>query len=143
MATTTITNRAREDWLKANIDIETDTNNMALYNGSGHAANTSAYTATNESSGTGYVAKGKALTGVVITIDTSNNVAFVDWDDVVWTSSSITSTDCLIFADSVTTPVADPSIYVGDFGGSKTSSSGNFTVQMPVTAWNTAIVRIA
>jgi hypothetical protein len=121
-----------------------DTFNAALYNGSGHDANTGAYTATNEVVGTGYNASGKALTGLAgPTVDTTNNVVYLDWDDVSWASSTITATDVMIYDDTVASPTANVSVYIGDFSGSKSSSSGAFTLTMPGAAFNTAIVRIA
>ena len=143
MATTTMTNRCREySWKKA-LDFENDSFNCALYNGSGHGANSNAYTATNEVVGTGYTAKGNLLTGNTLAVDTTNNVAYVDFDDTQWSSSTITATDCMIFDDTVTTPAADPAVYIGDFNGSKSTSSGTFTVRMPTAAYNTAILRFA
>jgi hypothetical protein len=143
MATTCVTNRCREYLLKKALDFENDTHNMALYNASSHNQNTTIYTASNEVVGTGYVAKGNTLTGVAVAVDTTNHVAHVDWDDTQWTSSTITATDCMIFADNVTTPAADPSIYIGDFNGSKSTSAGTFTVRMPTAAYNSAVVRLA
>ena len=143
MATTALTNRCREYSWKGVLDFTSDTHNMALYNGSSHDANTNVYTATNEASGTGYSAKGNALTGAALAVDTTNNVAYMDWDDTAWNSSTITATDCMIFADNITSPAADPALYIGDFGGSKSTSSGTFTVRMPVAAYNTAILRFA
>ena len=117
---------------------------MALYNGSGHDANTGAYTATNEASGTGYTAKGVVMAGVAIAVDTTNNVAYVDWStDPSWTTATITATGCMIFHDSITTPTADVASYIGDFSGSKSSSAGTFQVILPAAAYNTSLVRIA
>ena len=143
MATTTITNRCREYWLKGVLDAENDTLKLALYNNSGHGANTNAYTTTAEVSGSGYTAKGNTLSGVSVTTDTSNNVSYVDFSDSQWTSSTITATDCMIFADNIASPAADPAMYIGDFNGSKSSSSGTFTVQFPTASATTAIIRIA
>ena len=117
---------------------------MALYDGSGHDANDGAYTPTNESAGTAYTAKGVVLAGVAIAVDTTNNAAFVDWTtNPSWAASTIVSTDCMIFHDSITTPTADVASYIGDFNGSKASSAGLFEVIMPAPAFNTAIIRIA
>lgn len=144
MATTTICNNARRDFLSGVIDFSSDTINMALYNNSSHDANDGAYTTTAEVSGTGYTAKGVAMSGVAIAVDTSANVAYVDWTtDPSWSSSTITATDCMIFHDSITTPTADVASYIGDFSGSKSSSSGTFQVVLPVAAAATAIIRIA
>ena len=143
MATTCITNACRQGLLQKDLDFLDDTHNMALYNNSGHDQTTGAYTATSESSGSNYSAKGKALTGVALATDATNNVVYIDWDDVSWTSSSITATDCMIFNETSTSPNTDTSVYIGDFGGSKTTTNGTFSVVMPTAAYNTAIVRLA
>jgi hypothetical protein len=144
VATTTITNNVRRDWLNGDVDFAADTINMALYNASGHGAATGAYTATAEVVGTGYTAKGVTMSGVTIGEDAGNSVAWVDWTvDPSWAASTITSTDCMIFHDSVTVPTADVASYIGDFSGSKSSSSGLFQVVLPAAAFNTAIIRIA
>ena len=144
MAVTTLTNNFRKGLLVGNYDMDSDTINLALYNGSGHDANTTAYTATNESSGTGYTAKGVVMSGVVQSTDTTNNVSFLDWTtDPSFATSTITATDCLIFDDTVTTPATDASCYVGDFGGSRSSSGGTFTIVLPGATFSTAVIRLA
>ena len=140
---TALTNRFNEYILNADIDMAAATINMALYNGSSHTVNTTIYSATAEASGTGYTAKGKVMASVAIAVDTSNNVAYVDWADVSWTSSTITATDVLVFADSVTSPANDPSIGIFDFGGSRASRSGTFLVTLPAATFSTALVRLA
>jgi len=113
--------------------------NLALYTSSATLdASTTAYTATNEVSGTGYTAKGAALTRVDPT--TSGTTAFTDFDDLTFSSSSITARGALIFNDSAS---GDPSVCALDFGGDKTSSSGDFTIQFPTADASNAIIRIA
>jgi hypothetical protein len=55
---------------------------------------------TNEVSGTGYTAGGKALTGNGVTVDTAANEAVFDADNVFWASSTITARGAVIYADS-------------------------------------------
>jgi hypothetical protein len=145
MATTSLTNNFRKGLLVANFDMDTDTINMALYNGSSHNQNTGAYTTVNEAPSTGnYTAKGVTMSGVAQATDTTNHVSYLDWStDPSWATSTITATDCLIFDETATAPVTDASCYVGDFGGSKSSSSGTFTVVLPAAAYNTAVIRLA
>jgi len=142
-ATTCLTNNFRKDILNAVINMSSDTIKMALYAGQSHNQNTTAYTTTGEVSGTNYTAKGNTLSSASQSTDTSNNVSFYDFADTQWASSTITADSCLIYSDTVSSPTADVSIYVGDFGGSKSSSSGTFSVVMPAAAYNTAIIRIA
>jgi|TARA_R110001599_G_scaffold57561_2_gene158142 PKD repeat protein len=113
--------------------------NLALYTSSASlGASTTAYTTSNEVSGTGYTAKGAALTRV----DPSNSgtTALTDFSDLTFSSSSITARGCLIFNDSAS---GDPAVCALDFGGDKTSSSGDFTVQFPTADASNAIIRIA
>lgn len=142
MATTCITNAFRQGCLQKDLDY-TDQHQMALYNGSGHLQTTAVYTALAESTGSGYVAKGKTLTAGAIAVDSSNHVVYLDWADVTWTSSSITATDCMIFNEDSTSPAVDTSVYIGDFNGSKTTANGSFVVQLPSPAFSSAIVRFA
>ena len=119
-----------------------DTFNIALYTSSATlGAGTTAYSSSNEitnTSGSAYSAKGKALTSVTPTLDSSTAVC--DFADVSWTSASFTANGCLIFNDSQST---DAAVCAVAFGGDKTVSSGTFTVQFPAAAATTAIIRIA
>ena len=145
MATTCLTNNFRQGLLVGNYDMDSDVIKMALYNGSTHGFNTGAYTTVNEASGTGYTAGGVTMTGVAQATDTTNNVSYLDWStDPSWATSTITATDCMIWDDTtVTNPATDASCYIGDFGGSKSSSAGTFTVVLPANAYNTAVIRLA
>ncbi len=102
------------------------------------SASTTAYTTSNEVSGTGYTAKGASLTRV--DPSTSGTTALTDFSDLTFSSSSITARGCLIFNDSAS---GDPAVCALDFGGDKTSSSGDFTVQFPTADASNAIIRIA
>jgi hypothetical protein len=97
------------------------------------------YSTSNESSGTGYTAGGKVLT--ISTYPTlSNNVAFISFDTVTWSVTSITARGALIYKlDGVT----NPAIAVLDFGEDKTTSSGNFVINFPLADFQNAIVRSA
>jgi hypothetical protein len=113
--------------------------NLALYTSSATlGASTTAYSATNEASGTGYTAKGAALTRVDPT--TSGTTAFTDFDDLTFSSSTITANGALIFNDSA---AGDPSVCALAFGGDKTSTAGDFTIQFPTADASNAIIRIA
>ena len=113
--------------------------NLALYTSSASlGASTTAYTTSNEASGTGYTAKGAALTR----IDPSNagTTAITDFNDLTFSSSSITARGALIFNESAS---GDPAVCALDFGSDKTSNSGDFTIQFPAADASNAIIRIA
>ena len=113
--------------------------NLALYTSSASlGASTTAYTTSNEISGTGYTAKGASLTRV----DPSNDgtTAITDFSDLTFSSSTLTARGALIFNDSAS---GDPSVCALDFGADKSSSSGDFTIQFPAADASNAIIRIA
>ena len=113
--------------------------NLALYTSSATlGATTTAYTTSNEVSGTGYTAKGGALTRVDPT--TSGTTAFTDFADLTFSSSTITANGGLIFNDSASN---DAAVAVLAFGGDKSSTNGDFTIQFPTADASNAIIRIA
>jgi len=114
-------------------NLSTDTLKIALYTASADLnESTTAYSATNEVTGTGYVAGGVALTGV--TISSSGYTAYVDFADVVF-GASVTARCALIY--NVTQ--GNKSIAVLDFGSDKTSA--NFTITMPANTATAALIR--
>lgn len=111
----------------------------ALYTSSATmSATTTAYSTTNEVSGTGYTAKGNSLTNVNPT--SSSTTAFTDFSDTTWSSATLTARGALIYNDSAS---GDPAVAVLDFGGDKTSTNGDFTIQFPAADASNAIIRIA
>jgi hypothetical protein len=112
---------------------------LALYTSSATLdATTTAYTVTNEASGTGYTAGGAALTNIDPT--TSGTTAFTDFADLTFSTATITARGALIYND---TAAGDPSVIVLDFGADKTSTAGDFTISFPTADASNAIIRIA
>ena len=101
-------------------------------------ASTTAYTTSNEVSGTNYTAKGNTLTRVDPT--TSGTTALTDFADTTWSSSTITARGALIFNEDTS---GDTSVLVLNFGSDKSSSSGDFTIAFPAADASNAIIRIA
>lgn len=111
---------------------------IALYTSAATlGASTTAYTATNEVSGTGYTATGNTLTNVTPT--TSGTTAFTDFADTTWSTATITARGALIYNDTN----ADRAVVVLDFGSDKTSTAGDFTIVFPTADASNAIIRIA
>lgn len=112
---------------------------MALYtNAATLDATTTAYTATDEVVATGYTAGGLALSiSQVPTTGNSGTVAYLSFDNAVWTSS-ILARGALIYQSGG----GDPSVCVLDFGADKQSTT-TFTVQFPSVSNTSAIIRIA
>ncbi len=117
-----------------------NTFNIALYtNSASFTAATTAYTTSNEISGTNYSAKGGALTNVNPT--TSSTTAFTDFADEVFSNVTISAVrGAMIFNDSAS---GDPSVCILDFGADKAASSGDFTIVFPTADASNAIIRIA
>jgi hypothetical protein len=116
-----------------------DTFKLALYdNSAAFTAATTAYTVTNEVSGTGYSAGGGTLTNVTPT--SSGTTAFIDFADLTFSTATITAYGALIYNSSA---AGDPAVCILDFGGAKTSTAGDFTIVFPTADASNAIVRIA
>jgi len=111
---------------------------LALYTSSASlGASTTAYSVSNEVSGTGYTAAGAALTSVTPT--TSGTTAFCDFSDLTFSSSTITANGALIYNDTQ----SDKAVCALAFGGDKTSTAGDFTITFPTADASNAIIRIA
>jgi hypothetical protein len=113
---------------------------IALYTSTATlSAATTAYSATNEVAGTGYSAGGNTLT-ISTNPTSSGTTAYLDFADTTWATATITARGALIYLSNGST---NPAIAVLDFGGDKTSTAGNFTIQFPTADASNAIVRIA
>ena len=120
-----------------------DTFNLAMYtNSASFNAATTAYTTSNEVSGSGYSAGGGTLTRV--DPSTSGTTALTDFGDLTFSTATVTARGALIYntttgSGSGTTDT----VVVLDFGSDKTSTAGDFTIQFPTADASNAIIRIA
>jgi len=115
-----------------------DTLKIALYTSSATlSASTTAYSSTNEVSGTGYTAAGNTL--VVVAPTSSGTTAFSDFNDTTWSTATITARGALIYNSTQ----SNKAIAVLDFGADKTSTAGDFTIVFPAADASNAIIRIA
>lgn len=116
-----------------------DTFKIALFTSAASLGpNTAAYSTSNEVSGTGYTAGGASLT--VSTAPTSSGTtALLDFDDVTWSTATITARGALIYNSTQ----SNKAVAVLDFGSDKTSTAGNFTIVFPTADASNAIIRIA
>jgi hypothetical protein len=115
-------------------DLSTDTIKIALYTGNADLnADTTAYTTSGEVVASGYTAGGQTMTGVQIS--SSGYVAYVNWDNVVW-SSALTARCALMYNASK----GNKSVAILDFGSDKTSTT-TFTITMPANTSTTALIR--
>jgi hypothetical protein len=130
-----------------------DTFKLALYDSSASIdANTTAYSATNEVTGSNYSAGGEVLTnlGVVTSENTaSSGVGFTDFSDLTFSNVTVTARGALIYnttpsADSnAGTTLTNAAVAVLDFGSDKSSTDGDFTIIFPTASNSAAIIRIA
>ncbi len=111
---------------------------LALFTSSATlGAATTAYATTNEVTGTGYSAGGLALTRV--DPSTSGTTALTDFADLTFSTATITANGAVIYNSSA----SDKAVIVLAFGGDKTSTAGDFTIQFPTADASNAIIRIA
>ena len=130
-----------------------DTFKLALYTSAATLdANTTAYTSSDEASGTNYVAGGVSLTntGVNLTnINANTGTGFTDFSDATFTNVNVTARGALIYnntpsANGVSnTAVPNAAVCVLDFGSDKTATDGDFTIIFPTNDASNAIIRIA
>ncbi len=112
---------------------------LALFTSSATlGASTTAYSTSQEVSGTGYTAGGASLTRQDPT--TSGTTAFTDFSDLTFSTATITANGALIYNDDASN---DAAVIVLAFGGDKTSTAGDFTIQFPTADASNAIIRIA
>ena len=136
----------KQELLQAKHDFTASTGHtfkLAMYdNNASFTAATTDYTATNEVSGTGYSAGGGTLTNVTPT--TSGTTALTDFDDLTFSSSTITARGALIYNTTAGGGTGTTeTVVVLDFGSDKSSSAGDFTIVFPTADASNAIIRIA
>jgi len=119
-----IYNRFKANLMNKVVDLEADTINVSLYNGT-HAftAGDTDYTTTNElATAGGYTQGGQALAGKAVT-----EAATTKWDatDIEWTSATFTAAHAVIWDSSA----GNDLICSIDFGGNQSVISGTFKIQ--------------
>ena len=111
---------------------------LALYTTvSGFSTGTTNYITTNEASGTGYSAGGTTLVNSTVTV--AQNISFVSFSNATFSTATLTASCCLIYNSTQ----SNKAVVVLDFGGSKTSTNGDFTIQFPAANSTSAVLRIS
>ena len=134
----------KQELLKGNHDFDGGaTYYLSLYTSSASlGAATTAYSSSNEitnTSGSAYTAGGKQLQNPGVTL--SGTTAFVDFDDLSFTSASFTANGALIYRQDGSAPTND-AVVVLAFGGDFTASNGTFTIQFPTAGGGSEIIRL-
>ena len=137
--TQAVCNSFKEELLKGLHDLDGHTLKLALYTSSATLGpTTTAFSTTNESSGTNYTSGGATISNVAESL--SGTVAFVDFDDVSFSSATISdAAGALIYNSSA----SNRAIAVLDFGSTKSVSGGTLTVSLPSASATTALIRIS
>jgi hypothetical protein len=126
----------------AALDLNSDTITVALFDNTITPSQTVASASTAYGAGvwasggvsdaSGWPAAGRDLAGIASGF--SSNVFTFDANDTVSANSSTTLTNaygCLVYENTLTTPVADQGLCFNYFGGANTVTSGTFTI-----VWN-------
>jgi len=134
-------------------DASGDTFKLALFTSAASLdANTTAYSTSNEVTGTNYTAGGVALTntGVNLTnINANTGTGFTDFSDATFTNVNVTARGALIYNNTpsangvANTALTNAAVCVLDFGSDKTATDGDFTIIFPTDDASNAIIRIA
>lgn len=118
------------DTLKAALYLATATMNAA----------TTAYSATNEVSGTGYTAGGVTVTNATAPTTSGTTAFWTPSASFAWTTATLsTAFDTVLLYNSTQ---SNRAISVHTFG-SQTVTAANFTLTMPTNAAGTALLNIA
>lgn len=119
-------------------DLDTDDIRIALFTSAATLnKSTTTYSNMDEVVGTGYTEGGQSLASIVLALD--GDTAVMDFADPTWSGSTITARGALVYNASK----ADRAIAVYNFGEDKSSTSGDFVVQVPSPTFDAGILRLA
>ena len=138
--TSTLTTSFKKELLEAKHNFLASGGNsfkLALYTSSATmGATTTAYSTSQEASGTNYTAGGNALTNNGVAI--ASNIAYVAFADLTFSSVTLTAVGALIYKSGG----SNNAVLVLDFGGTKTATNGDFVIQFPAADSSSAIIRL-
>ena len=137
--TQAVCNSFKQELLQGLHDLDGHTLKLALYTSSATLGpTTTAFSTTNESSGTNYTSGGATIANVAVAV--SGTVAYVDFDDVSFSSATISdAAGALIYNSSA----SNRAIAVIDFGSTKSVSAGTLTISLLSASASTALIRIS
>lgn len=139
--TTTICDSFKDELLQGIHDLDTDTIKCALYYSAATLTQaTTAYSATNEASGTGYSAGGVTLTSPTVTLAANNShVAAADWANAVFSNVTLSG---IYYALLYNSSKANRAIaYCTYDAPGKSATAADFTVTLPESG--TGVIRIS
>ena len=122
-----------------------DTFKLALFTSDASlSSTTTAFSSSNESSGTNYSSGGSNLTSIDPAL--SSTTAVCDFSNLTFSNVSVTARGALIYNSTPNTTsisLTNPAVCVLDFGGDITASAGDFLITFPAAGASTAIIRLA
>jgi hypothetical protein len=108
---------------------------IALYTSSASLdASTTIYTTSGETTGTGYTAGGATLTNLGASL--SGSTAYLSFDNYTWTTATISAAGALIYNSSQ----GNKAVAILSFGGTYSSTAGNFQITFPANTSTTAVI---
>jgi hypothetical protein len=117
-----------------------DTFKAALFTTSATLSkSTTAYSATNEASGTGYSAGGVTVTNANVPANTSDTSYWTPSASFAWTTVTFTTVDACLLYNSTQ---SNKAVAVYTFS-SQSVTAGNFTLTMPTNDQTTGLLRFA
>lgn len=134
-----VCNSFKQEILEGLHDLTLDTLKIALYtDGVSLSPATTAYSATNEATGSGYTAGGETVANVSLSL--ASGIVSVNFDDVEWLNVSFTDVvAALLYNDDS----ANRAIAVYDLGGPRTATNDIFILRdaNPDTGFSTLRIR--
>ena len=122
-----------------------DTFKLALFTSDASlSSTTTAFSSSNESSGTNYSSGGSSLTSIDPAL--SSTTAVCDFSNLTFSNVSVTARGALIYKSTPNTTsisLTNPAVCVLDFGGDITATAGDFLITFPAAGASTAIIRLA
>jgi|TARA_R110000824_G_scaffold506_2_gene3235 hypothetical protein len=122
-----------------------DTFKLALFTSDASlSSTTTAFSSSNESSGTNYSSGGSSLTSIDPAL--SSTTAVCDFSNLTFSNVSVTARGALIYNSTPNTTsisLTNPAVCVLDFGGDITATAGDFLITFPAAGASTAIIRLA
>ena len=146
--TQSVANSFKNEVWKAEHNLSSNTIKMALFKAAASVAgtynkSTTTYTSMTSdelANGSGYTTGGATLSLTATFPKLVNDTAVIDWTDPSWTTATFTTSGAMVYND---THASDANIFLLNFGGDKSVTSGTFTVVLPVADDSTGIFRIA
>jgi hypothetical protein len=140
ISTSVLCSSFKQETLLAIHDFMNDQFKLALYTSAATIGpNTIIYVPDGEAVAAGYVAGGKILTGPQVLLDPGARVAFVTFNDPIWSNSQITAYGALLYNQTK----QQRAVAVINFGSDQVSNLGDFHVLFPPAGVNTALIRFS